>query len=355
MKIYRYYLHVQIINSLFVLRSKVDGVGSPPPPQRHLIKRFVADRSKQLLCFTTLSRFEKEEEEAECKIWMEIEENDKDDEFAGDDYDEVYDEDDDEIVDSKYEENFTTEKKTQRSWWQARLDNVSVSKEDDLDGKIKITEIEEHPIRTDEWLIKVKLSPFFLLPRSIERESALFAHTHDSLKEKQKSRSKDQIMKFSKNGYVILIDKDENDDPNKPITNNNGEKIVNVGKWHMNANGISWTMQALGPGDSKHSIEKSNLDADQMSEEEKCSRMTTSLYYHADIHLSKFQSRPRMLKGTITRDRYHDEANIGSKKRFFGKRIFRPVIASFTAEGIGEDTLALHYKERGFGLGNAGH
>ena len=157
-------------------------------------------------------------------------------------------------------------------------------------------------------------------------------------------------MKFSKNGYVILIDEEDKNDHgqnHETITNTNSQRIVNVGKWRMDANGISWTMQTHVPittNDSKSCIEGENKD----------SRRTTSLYYHADIHLSKFQSRPRMLKGTITRDRYHNDGNVESKRGLFvRKNIFRPVIASFTAEGIGEDTLALQYKDRGFGLSNA--
>ena len=110
MKTYLYYTYTLIItiNSLFLLHSsKVDGVGSPLLRVNGLARSKQRQRSAcstttanhiDSLCFTTLSRFEKEEEEAESQIWVDVEENEE----IGhdDDYEEVY-----EDYNNKYNED----------------------------------------------------------------------------------------------------------------------------------------------------------------------------------------------------------------------------------------------------------
>ena len=84
---------------------------------------------------------------------------------------------------------------------------------------------------------------------------------------------------------------------------------------------------------------------------------TTTLHYRTDIHLNKFGERPRMFKGIVTRDRYSvigggqgDENKVWS---LFGlslpprATLFRPVVATFEACGMGEDSVDLAYRERG--------
>lgn len=232
-------------------------------------------------------------------------------------------------------------------------------------------EMEEHPLRTDEWLVKVTMSPL-LLPRN--REVDLFpdsiaiddeddaAVNSSSLKRNRfgvKQKGMNQVLKFSKNGYVILIE-DSNDctgpeyvtiqkshssrivkkfdewvqrrqyvDIDTDETSEDSitsRRVTKIGKWKMGTNGVSWSMPVrVESDDSPEGVAK-----------------TTTLHYHADIHLSKFQEQPRMFKGVVTRDRF---PGIGIRKD-----LFRPVIATFTAEGIGEDTADISYKKRGFGL-----
>ena len=55
----------------------------------------------------------------------------------------------------------------------------------------------------------------------------------------------------------------------------------------------------------------------------------------ADLILNPFGSCPRMVRGTIVKD---------------SGKCFRPVVATFSGEGIGQDTVNLSYRERGFGL-----
>ena len=291
--------------------------------------------------FTTLSHFEKEEEESKYKLWVDIE---YDEQIGSSD-------DEDDLLDDNLEEadDFYSRETRYSRWWKKDDHSTSVSNVNNEDGISN--DVEEHPMRTDEWLIKIQLSPFCILPRSLKKEGALFTHTNRNTSSEERARRKEQRMKFAKNGYVILIDDGDNSQRDDSSSTNNVDKqrIRNIGRWQMDATGISWTMQVQTPKCNKQ-------------EEDNTALRSTCLHYHADIHLSKFQSKPRMFKGTITRDRFfdHDDVNesdlIGNESRIGGKKVwFRPVIASFTAEGIGEDTLALNYKERGFGLTNNGH
>jgi hypothetical protein len=328
-----------VVLQLFFLDA-VCGLGTPLPcaaaflnrKRRFVTKtRPVSSTAKSILGFTTVSQFEKEEDEAECKIWIDAES----DECIDDGIDEdVFDDDDDEFDDDEFDDE------------QLNENGVNHKKSESIQGS-SLTEpqgqeIEEHPMRTDEWLIKVKLSPFIILPRTIKREGALFPKTYNGGNSSKITRRKEQVMKFSKNGYVILMESGEN---RKSLPTNNKQRITNVGKWQMDATGISWTIQAdLLNKDKKHNHGDQDFD----------SKKRTYLHYHADIHLSKFQSKPRMFRGTVTRDRFENVTSEGTNKGFFGKSFFRPVIASFSAEGIGEDTLVLQYKDRGFGVGTNG-
>lgn len=290
-----------------------------------------------LLGFTTINHFEQEENDAESNIWLDVEsdEDREEIEYESDEQDEL------DAIEPK-ENN-----EVPPCWNKEKVQSIAKS---DNDAQIK--QIEEHPMRTDEWLIKVHLSPFCILPRDVKREGALFG----SMQRKKNN----QIMKFTKNGYVFLTEgekRDKSKDDRK-----NCERIISVGKWRMDANGISWTLTAHSPrADSiqgSYQAPSPTMDEDAIiptnKNEEKGPMKMIRLYYHADIHLSKFQSKPRMFKGTITRDRMCETDPV-ENKGFWGRKLFRPVIASFTAEGIGEDTLILNYKDRGFGLGNNGH
>jgi hypothetical protein len=248
-------------------------------------------------------------------------------------------------------------------------------------------QIKEHPLRTDEWLIKVTLSPF-LLPGN--RESELFPDLSVRTSATCNKRRKRQIIRFAKNGYVMIMEdptdctgeedngggcgfdtmardvflpnsfvrrvgawlgnhasilrhktKYQVNDMKHSHRNQPGSnRITKIGKWKIDTNGVSWSIPVT------YKVEASNGSC-----QKSCTVARTTLYYHADIHLSKFQDHPRMFRGVITRDHFHGFPVPGMDIR---KDLFRPVIATFTAEGIGKDTVDVSYKKRGFGLkGNA--
>jgi hypothetical protein len=267
-----------------------------------------------------------------------------------------------------------------------KLSQISTKEEQVVEKEIK-----EHPLRTDEWLIHLKLSPF-LLPGNWEGElfpNIVHFHGEPATRPRQgmftnrnmkaiHNKRKHQIFKFAKNGYVILME-DPNDGlgvidqkscgilsnhvlnkiklrvgtssmnqwirrSKSKLHHRNDEsslrRVTKIGKWKLDTSGVSWSIPVIcrmkpidGVTDQSIVIARSTL------------------HYHADIHLSKFQNQPRMFRGVVTRDHFAGDSVPGMNIR---KSLFRPVIATFTAEGIGKDTVDISYKKRGFGLkGNA--
>lgn len=201
---------------------------------------------------------------------------------------------------------------------------------------------EEHPMRTDEWLIRLKLSPF--MPRHQKPFERRLFPTKNEWKDidNDVNRFSDdhsiyQVMKFAKNGYVLVMER----------INDRGEessRMTRIGKWHMDTSGLSWQIPILLPQTDYKGFEE-NGQAKSLSTKR------TVLHYHADLHLSKFQNRPRMIRGRVTRDRFSDGTmSLPWGQVLHRRSLFRPVLATFTAEGIGEDTISLVYKDRGFAL-----
>lgn len=258
-------------------------------------------------------------------------------------------------------------------------------------------EKDEHPMRTDEWLVQVKLSPLLSAGRKA-REANLFPQSvlrYTNEVEEMKARGNasipsaitgklDQMMKFARNGYVMLMeDADQTNSQNyinnhDPPTENKDQiktRITRIGKWKLDTAGISWDIpikvsstkygsdqimtrgnHQIHDGMPKLSSSDENLKQSKPSQPHTISKWTV-LHYHADMHLSKFQQQPRMIRGTVTRDRLNEFSVPlffgGTKKFILGKHLFRPVIGTFSAEGIGVDTIDFSYKNRGFGLNTA--
>jgi hypothetical protein len=61
-----------------------------------------------------------------------------------------------------------------------------------------------------------------------------------------------------------------------------------------------------------------------------CSTMSFCMHPIQQLHWNTFGKQPRMLRGTVTRDRRTDS--------FMPPWLFRPVVATFTGIGVGEDT-----------------
>ena len=197
---------------------------------------------------------------------------------------------------------------------------------------------EEHPMRTDEWQLNIQLSRLYsnkhdmneLFPEcySITDRSTKDQHVPDVSKRKSSGYRKRQVMQFARNGYVkILVD--DHDTDGKDITL---KKRPRVGKWRIGHSGVAFDIPVqLSPRRKKG----------RKSSSEQQPRLTT-LHYHADIHLNKFGERPRMFRGVITRDRYASS--------FLPPNFLRPVVGTFSAEGIGHDTSDTSYRERAISL-----
>eukprot|EP00956_Cyclotella_meneghiniana_P002223 scaffold2498_cov74-Cyclotella_meneghiniana.AAC.7 len=194
---------------------------------------------------------------------------------------------------------------------------------------------EEHPMRTDEWELDVKLSRTFPM-----REHDLFPECSFGLNGNAPPRKrfrKRQVMQFATNGYVKVIQDEQQLTSNNmdasfvPASPTACEKSrrgrVQIGKWKVGHNGVAFDIPV--------SL-NSNTNAGEPSHQK-----STVLHYHADIHLNKFGERPRMFRGVITRDRYSS---------VLPPNFLRPVIGTFSAQGTGNDTADTSYKERGFGL-----
>lgn len=157
----------------------------------------------------------------------------------------------------------------------------------------RITSInEEHPMRTDEWELDVRLSrtcpigEHHLFP---ECSFGLNGNIHT-----RKRCRKRQVMQFATNGYVKVIQDEQltsnNMDASFVPASSTCEKSersrVQVGKWKIGHSGVIFDI----PVSFHHIGEPSE-------------QKSTVLHYHADIHLNKFGERPRMFRGVITRDR----------------------------------------------------
>ena len=200
---------------------------------------------------------------------------------------------------------------------------------------------EEHPMRTDEWQLNIQLSRLYsnkydineLFPEcdSITDRSTSPKDQNVPDVSKRKGSSgyrKRQVMQFARNGYVKILVDDHDTDSN----DNTLRKKPRVGKWRIGHSGVAFDIPVqISP---RHKKGRKNSSEQQP-------RLTT-LHYHADIHLNKFGERPRMFRGVITRDRYASS--------FLPANFLRPVIGTFSAEGIGHDTSDTSYRERAISL-----
>jgi len=199
---------------------------------------------------------------------------------------------------------------------------------------------EEHPMRTDEWQLNIQLSRLYsnkhdmdeLFPECYsitDRSTALKDQNVPDRRRKSSRYRKRQVMQFARNGYVkILVDDHDTDSKDSNLRT----KKPRVGKWRIGHSGVAFDVPVqISPIRRKT----------KGSSSEQQPRLTT-LHYHADIHLNKFGERPRMFRGVITRDRYASS--------FLPTNFLRPVVGTFSAEGIGHDTSDTSYRERAISL-----
>mmetsp|Transcript_29472 Transcript_29472/g.62562 ORF Transcript_29472/g.62562 Transcript_29472/m.62562 type:complete len:370 (-) Transcript_29472:208-1317(-) len=184
---------------------------------------------------------------------------------------------------------------------------------------------EEHPMRTDEWQLDVQLSRLF--PKE---EGDLFTECYTDrtgetphAPKRRGSYRKRQVMQFARNGYMKILEDERSDASGK-------RNKLKVGKWRLGHSGVAFDIPVQVHVKKKKGCTDDNIIS-----------RTTVLHYYADIHLNKFGERPRMFRGVITRDRHSS---------FLPPSFLRPVIGTFSAEGIGRDTADTSYKERAISM-----
>lgn len=193
--------------------------------------------------------------------------------------------------------------------------------------------IKEHPIRTDEWCVTLHISLFcrFFSALSVVTSRSRVARNLDPLRllpHEPASRNPItsllsheccQRVILHRNGYVLVVENN----------NNFSRRQTKIGKWMLNTNSIFWEIPV-----------RIGLDEENV-------RRLVQVQYTADVLLNRFGTQPRMIRGIVTRDR--------SYCSFLPQHFLRPVIATFTATGVGEDTSDITYKNRSLGLpkGNA--
>jgi hypothetical protein len=178
---------------------------------------------------------------------------------------------------------------------------------------------EEHPMRTDEWLLNIRLSRLYPIEEgeyfpecnNLARYSSVANTSLAPKKGGGGSRTKRQVMQFARNGYVKIIEDDEKMGIKRKCK-------PRVGKWRIGHSGVAFDIPmqmqvmhngAVGRTQHQHQLLPSAQvnGSDNRIEDAPQSRVTTTtttvLHYHADIHLNKFGERPRMFRGVITRDR----------------------------------------------------
>ena len=94
-------------------------------------------------------------------------------------------------------------------------------------------------------------------------------------------------LEFSDNGYVRWVSADNS--------------TAAIGKWELASHGVTWNLP-------------------------------DGMIFHGDLLLNPFGTQPRIIRGVVMRET--------------PRAWFRPVVATFTAKGIGEDTADLSYRNR---------
>jgi hypothetical protein len=266
--------------------------------------------------------------------------------------------------------------------------------------------MKEHPLRTDEWEIHYKaglwksaakqeyiltFDPLYKILRTclMQHPCVTSEQPHRRLvgemmirKDKPPSEEGATEVRFHKNGFCKFSPVAFHSFHfNEGVRTSRSSKCKaegksslriypHIGRWKLNNHGcISWDVpisillekySSNCSTDSKDVDDSHTLDH-KMSIESNIVAFTT-LHFVADLHINRFGSRPRMHKGVVTCDRLvpsclcccYDEKKkgINGKNKPLSPTLFRSVIGSFVATGVGIDTLDNTYKHRKMGLTN---
>ena len=156
---------------------------------------------------------------------------------------------------------------------------------------------EPHKLRTDKWALNVHWRN---RPRN-----------HEARQERME-------LEFSDNGYVRLLSS-TNDDDDTTTT-------VIMGHWELASHGLTWNL--VRPVSGENTI--GNNSTVSTTTTTTTSRMT----FHGDLLLNPFGPQPRIVRGVV----------LGQSASSRGW--FRPVLATFTGNGIGKDTADVSHRNR---------
>ena len=162
---------------------------------------------------------------------------------------------------------------------------------------------EEHPLRTDTFEVYLKPPWFeYILPKSLFWKGV------------KKKRMKQRVL-FHKDGFVKLLHSEHGLNSTKSI-----------GIWRLDTNGLLWFT-------FPYSTCNGNEDGDGSKVIKTC-----TLQYSTAMHLNPFGDYPKLIRGIVTRD-----LHFVTKRRIV---CIRPIIATFYAKGIGDDTMDRTYNKR---------
>jgi len=230
-------------------------------------------------------------------------------------------------------------------WYKKLLGNSKTGKNQHAQELDKKTET-EHPLRTDEWEISYYScfwSPYPLhsiLSKYLLKEghycSSLQRHQQLNCITNNKTSTAIASIRFHRNGFCkvtpggeIFHSAAEGADSETRTTT-----IVrihpHIGRWKLSHGSVHWDVPITILIDkSQENLNTATIAA------------FTTLHFVADVHLNRFGHQPRMFKGVISRDR------ISERKC---SSFLRPIIGTFVANGVGQDTLDNTYKKRAMGL-----
>jgi hypothetical protein len=178
---------------------------------------------------------------------------------------------------------------------------------------------EEHPMRTDEWRLDIRLSRLRpagegeLFPECVDvvgfetttpagRRAASGDGDPPGFTMFGGQYRKRQVMQFARNGYVRVVGGDERGGGGGGGGGMRRGK-PRVGKWRIGHSGVAFDIPVPVAANGRRWRGVGGNDNEDDNGAPSSSRRMTVLHYHAEIHLNKFGERPRMFRGVITRDR----------------------------------------------------
>jgi len=180
-----------------------------------------------------------------------------------------------------------------------------------------------HPLRTNLWELHIQWRGPAKRSSTSQRSSPV-----DLLYSCNKL-----LLEFDPSGYVRVkraatavrppakTSHTDNSDPDDADKNNDDSSNpwIATGQWSTDGS----------PSGLSFSIPLPCLDDDDTS----CALLLQH-HFEADLHMNPFGRHAKLTRGIVVRDRRH------------GKTWFRPVVATFSGIGIGEDTVDLSYQKR---------